>query len=657
MSLATIIKISNKYGSKPEFVLAGGGNTSFKDDDFLYIKGSGTTLATIKEAGFVKMNRAKLSAMFDKKYSEDTVSREAEVLEDMMDAREKTELAKRPSVETLLHNLINYTYVVHTHPSMLNGLTCGKDGEKIAKELFGDNIIWIECVEPGYILAAKLREAMIEYKANTGKDADIILLQNHGIFIGADSAEEIDSKTDAVFSKIKSKITREPDFSPVQFDKERAALIAPAIRMMLKGDNATSIVTFRTNKEVMNFVANKDAFYPVSSAYSPDHIVYCKPFALFVEAKEDIEEQYVAIKAAIEEYTTKNGFAPKIVAIQGLGFYAWGTSKKNADICAEVFIDACKIGVYSQSFGGSQFMSDYMINFICNWEVESYRSKVSLAAGAAKRLDEKIAIVTGSAQGFGQGIADEMLKQGANVTIADLNIELASANSDKMNELYGKNKTIACKADVSSEEAVADMVYDTALAYGGLDVFVNNAGIAIAGALEEMTVAKFDLVTKINYTAYYICAKFASRIMKIQHKFAPSYMMDIIQINSKSGLSGSKNNFAYAGSKFGGIGLTQSFALELVGYNIKVNAICPGNLLNGPLWSDPVKGLFVQYLNAGKVPGAKTVADVREFYESKVPMHRGCEIIDVARAILYIIEQEYETGQAIPVTGGQNMLN
>ena len=272
-------------------------------------------------------------------------------------------------------------------------------------------------------------------------------------------------------------------------------------------------------------------------------------------------------------------------------------------------------------------------------------------------MDEKIAIVTGSAQGFGQGIADEMLKQGANVTIADLNIELASANSEKMNELYGKNKTIACKADVSSEEAVADMVYDTALAYGGLDVFVNNAGIAIAGALEEMTVAKFDLVTKINYTAYYICAKFASRIMKIQHKFAPKYMMDIIQINSKSGLSGSKNNFAYAGSKFGGIGLTQSFALELVGYNIKVNAICPGNLLNGPLWSDPVKGLFVQYLNAGKVPGAKTVADVREFYESKVPMHRGCEIIDVARAILYIIEQEYETGQAIPVTGGQNMLN
>ena len=128
-------------------------------------------------------------------------------------------------------------------------------------------------------------------------------------------------------------------------------------------------------------------------------------------------------------------------------------------------------------------------------------------------------------------------------------------------------------------------------------------------------------------------------------------------MSSKSGLEGSNKNFAYAGSKFGAIGLVQSFALELVAYNIKVNAICPGNYLDGPLWSDPEKGLFVQYLKAGKVPGAKTVADVRKFYESKTPIARGCLPIDVARAIMYCVEQQYETGQAIPVTGGQVMLN
>jgi sorbitol-6-phosphate 2-dehydrogenase len=145
-------------------------------------------------------------------------------------------------------------------------------------------------------------------------------------------------------------------------------------------------------------------------------------------------------------------------------------------------------------------------------------------------------------------------------------------------------------------------------------------------------------------------------VLARQHAARPAYRSDVIQINSKSGLSGSNKNFAYAGSKFGGIGLTQSFALELVEDGVKVNSICPGNFFEGPLWSDPKSGLFVQYLSAGKVPGAKTVEDVKRFYEAKVPMKRGCRSADVMRAIFYLIEQEYETGQALPVTGGQEML-
>jgi sorbitol-6-phosphate 2-dehydrogenase len=144
--------------------------------------------------------------------------------------------------------------------------------------------------------------------------------------------------------------------------------------------------------------------------------------------------------------------------------------------------------------------------------------------------------------------------------------------------------------------------------------------------------------------------------MKLQHRFAPGRLFDIVQINSKSGLEGSNRNSAYAGSKFGSIGLTQSFAKELVEHGIKVNSVCPGNYFEGPLWSDPETGLFVQYLRTGKVPGAKSIADVKRFYELKVPMGRGARIEDVLRAILYLVEQEYETGQALPVTGGQVML-
>ncbi len=271
-------------------------------------------------------------------------------------------------------------------------------------------------------------------------------------------------------------------------------------------------------------------------------------------------------------------------------------------------------------------------------------------------LAGKIAIVTGSAQGFGAGIAEFLASLGAAVCVVDMNAEGAAEEAEKIAKEYGTPVT-SVAANVTDEESVQNMINETVCAFGGLDIFVNNAGIVRAGSLEEMNLRDFELVTSVDYTAFFLCTKYAIAPMKAQRAVNPLYMSDIIEINSKSGLEGSNKNFAYAGAKFGGIGLTQSFALELAPYGIKVNAICPGNFLDGPLWSDPEKGLFIQYLNAGKVPGAKTVADVRAFYEAKVPLGRGCTIEDVTKAISYIIDQKYETGQAIPVTGGQLMLN
>jgi NAD(P)-dependent dehydrogenase (short-subunit alcohol dehydrogenase family) len=210
--------------------------------------------------------------------------------------------------------------------------------------------------------------------------------------------------------------------------------------------------------------------------------------------------------------------------------------------------------------------------------------------------------------------------------------------------------------NVADATSVKEMIRQTVVEFGGLDVLISNAGILHAGSLDEMEPETFELMTKVNYTGYFLCAKYAQAVMKIQHRYNPEHYMDIIQINSKSGLKGSNKNFAYAGGKFGGIGLTQSFALELMPFHIKVNSICPGNYFDGPLWSDPEKGLFVQYLNTGKVPGAKTVAEVKAHYEAQVPAGRGCTPEDVVKAVLYVIDQKYETGQAVPVTGGQNML-
>ena len=269
----------------------------------------------------------------------------------------------------------------------------------------------------------------------------------------------------------------------------------------------------------------------------------------------------------------------------------------------------------------------------------------------------KTALVTGGAQGFGEEIVRGLVASGALVFIADLNLAGAEKLAAALNEKTGTATAFALGMDVANEASVAEAFSAIARTAGGLDLVVSNAGVLKAGSVLEQSLSDFEFVTRVNYTAFFVVAKHAGLMMRRQHAGTPAQSADIIQINSKSGLAGSNKNGAYAGSKFGGIGLVQSFALELVDYGVKVNAICPGNFFDGPLWSDPDRGLFVQYLNTGKVPGAKTIADVKAFYEAKVPMGRGCEGRDVMQAIYYLIDQRYETGQALPVTGGQVMLN
>jgi sorbitol-6-phosphate 2-dehydrogenase len=283
--------------------------------------------------------------------------------------------------------------------------------------------------------------------------------------------------------------------------------------------------------------------------------------------------------------------------------------------------------------------------------------KPDFGASRAAVVKNRAALITGGAQGFGEEIVRGLASAGALVFIADLNKAGAEKLAAALNGEYGKTVAFPVEVNVADETSVQNMAETIALTAGGLDLCVSNAGVLRAASILEQDIGSFRFVTDINYTAFAIVTKHCGLLMKAQHAAAPSWTADIIQINSKSGLDGSNKNGSYAGSKFGSIGLVQSFAKELVEYNIKVNAVCPGNFFDGPLWSDPEKGLFVQYLNTGKVPGAKTIADVKAFYESKVPMGRGCTGPDVIRAVLYLVEQIYETGQALPVTGGQVMLN
>ncbi len=273
------------------------------------------------------------------------------------------------------------------------------------------------------------------------------------------------------------------------------------------------------------------------------------------------------------------------------------------------------------------------------------------------RVAGKVAVVTGAAQGFGREIAQDLAAEGAHVVLADINIQAAQEAADQINKDYGADRALAVAMNVTSADSLDAALYEVIKTYGGLDIFISNAGVLKAESVKTQALKDFQFVTDVNYTGYFLCVQKVAPILALQHQARPSYTSDIIQINSKSGLQGSNRNGAYAGSKFGGVGLTQSFAMELIEDGIKVNSVCPGNFFDGPLWSNPDNGLFVQYLRTNKVPGAKTIADVRRAYEAKVPMGRGCATADVMKAVYYLIEQQYETGQAVPVTGGQVMLH
>jgi sorbitol-6-phosphate 2-dehydrogenase len=482
--------------------------------------------------------------------------------------------------------------------AFVNGMTCGKNGKDVCKELFPD-ALWVE--------SESFLQEIAAYKKDNDAMPKAIFCKNKGLVIAGDDEKKVvaaNDKINSVLKKFYAKKGVETKLLIGKKDEKYVYETAPGLRTLLGQGKVYTVVSLPPFKIADGAVFTDSA---TTRLTCPEISKKCDAEVVCVEDK--------AVFCAAPDYET----ALELAAITQL------------EALVEQLSKAC---------GG--------INYL--------RPEFPECIGRKGRLYGKVAIVTGGAQGFGFGIAEELAAEDAVVAIADMNLEGANKAAEKICKKFGANKAFALAVNISSEESVEKMFRDLVLKTGGIDLLVANAGVVRSGSVKSLSKKDWDFVTDINYSGYFLCAKYAAQVMSVQNKNGNRWT-DIVQVNSKSGLVGSNRNGAYAGSKFGTIGLTQSFALELVDDHIKVNSVCPGNFFDGPLWSDPKNGLFVQYLESKKVPGAKTLEDVKKFYESKIPMNRGCFPADVAKAIMYTVEQQYETGQAIPVTGGQVMMN
>ena len=664
--LEHLLGLSHYYGSKPEYVLAGGGNTSVKMGDRLLVKASGYSLATIGPEGIVELDRPALQALLESTLSTDPMQREEEFKAAVLGARVEPEKGRRPSVEAVLHHLIPGRYVVHTHPTLVNIFGCSRDGGAIIGREVGDEVLWVDPVDPGFLLAKTLEQALGAYRSRTGREAPrAIMMANHGLVVSGETPDEIRAHTDWLFQELERMLeptrSMEPFGVVLSLDAVRARelvnTIAPALRALLSSGEALKVVTLDDSPSTMRLAGGSDGeALTALGPLCPDQIVYCKSFPLWFEdiASGDLVER---LTHAVGEYRRQYQTLPNVVLVKGLGLFAAGDTWAAADAVRQVYKDAIDVMAGAAGLGGVQCLGGRLRRFIEDWEVESYRREVASSGRRAGRVAGKVALVTGAAQGFGLQIAQDLVAQGAHVAMADVNDAGARVAAGAVSQESGEGRAIGLQVDVADAASVDELIHQVVRTYGGLDLLVSNAGVLRAASVKTQAERDFDLSTAVNYKGYFLCVQKAVPVMAIPRRVRPGYWSDIVQINSKSGLAGSEKNFAYAGSKFGGVGLTQSFALELVADGIKVNSVCPGNLLDGPLWSDPQTGLFVQYLNAGKVPGAQTLDDVKKYYTDKVPMRRGCTTADVMKAVYYLVEQDYETGQALPVTGGQVMLH
>jgi rhamnose utilization protein RhaD (predicted bifunctional aldolase and dehydrogenase) len=352
--LDKITELSHEFGT-PEYIQGGGGNTSAKNKETLWIKPSGTTLAELTKDMFVAMDRQKLGKLFAAKMPDDSSAREAAVMELMMAAMYPYS-SGRPSVEAPLHDTLEATFVVHTHPQLVNGMTCAKNGAEVCKRLFPE-ALWVEYVDPGYTLCSVVRSRIHDYVAAKGKQPEMVVIENHGVFVASNTAGGIRKIYKFIMSSLRKEYKNAHVSTALEIGLPPSATLKNDISALLKkamGSEAAAVCA-------------SGAFNVTAGPITPDHVVFMKSYPLVGQPTAK----------ALASFKAQYGYFPRVISVKD-GVFTVGTSEKNAELTMRFAKDGALVEQLANGLAGVQYMSEKARNFIENWEVEVYRQKVAM---------------------------------------------------------------------------------------------------------------------------------------------------------------------------------------------------------------------------------------------------------------------------------------
>lgn len=665
--LDELVYRSNIIGSDRRVCNWGGGNTSSKtiEKDFrgrevevMYVKGSGSDLATMKAGNFTGLRMEDIRPLFER----DEMSDEEMVAylgHCMIDAKHP-----RASIETLLHAFLPYKHVDHTHPDAIISLCCADNGKELAAEIFGDRFVWVPYVRPGFTLSKMIAQGVLD-----NPNAELVLMEKHGLVTWGDTSEACYAQTIKIINEaesyIEARVNAERLFGGVKHaplaeaDRRNiAAQVMPAIRGAVS-DVKKMILTFDDAEDVLAFVGG--AASPELSqvgAACPDHLVHTKVVPLFIDWTPNVEDidglkailasSIAAYKEQYKAYFERNKHegdvmfeaAPRVILIPGVGMINTGKSWANAQVSGALYHRAIAVMRGATALGNFVSLSENESYNVEYWPLELY--KLTLAPAEAE-FSRKVAFITGGAGGIGSETARRLVSEGAHVVLADLNLEGAQKVADEINGKYGENRAIAVKMDVTSEEQVAAAYAATALAYGGVDIIVNNAGLATSSPFAETSLKEWNLNIAVLGTGYFLVAREAFKQMKEQ-----SLGGSMVFIGSKNSIYAGKNASAYSAAKALEAHLARCIAAEGGEFGIRVNTVLPDAILQGSaIWNS-------NWRNERAAAYGIEPDQLEEYYRKRTTLLVNIYPRDIAEGVAFFASSKAEktTGCMLTVDGG-----